>query len=49
MKPPIKHFTERRILQGIEICLNHFPEEIQEKGRETKIDLWYSRKPTAFH
>jgi hypothetical protein len=35
--------------KGIEICLNHFPEEIQEKGKETKIYLWYSRKPTAFH
>jgi hypothetical protein len=49
MKPPIKHFTERRILQGIEIRLNHFPEEMQEEGKETEIDLWYSRKPTAFH
>ena len=49
MKPPIKHFTERRILQGIEISLNHFPEEIQEKGKETKIYLRYSRKPGAFH
>ena len=39
MKPSIKHFTERRILQGIEICLNHFPEEVQEKRKETKSYL----------
>jgi hypothetical protein len=49
MKPSIKHFSERRILQGIEICLNHFPEEVKEKRKETKMYLWYSRKPTAFH
>jgi hypothetical protein len=44
-----QHFNERRILQSIEICLNHFPEEVQEKRKETKIYPWYSRKLTAFH
>jgi len=37
MKPSIKHFTERRILQGIEICLNHFPEEVQEKEKKQSV------------
>jgi hypothetical protein len=47
MKPSIKHLTVRRILQGIEICLNHFPEEVQKKTGESNRDFGYSGTPMS--
>jgi hypothetical protein len=36
VNPSIKHGAEKRILHGIEIRLDHFPEEVQKEGPETE-------------
>jgi len=32
MNPSIEHRIKRHVFHCIEICLDHFPEEVQEKG-----------------
>ena len=36
MNPSIKHGIERLVLHGVEISLDHFPEEVQEEGGKRK-------------
>ena len=48
VKPAIEHGVKIRILQGVEICLDHLPEEMQEEGRETEAYFWYVKITTFF-
>jgi hypothetical protein len=45
MEPSRNHGIKSRIPQGIEIRMNHLPEEVQEKGQKANTQLWYIKNP----
>ncbi len=48
VNPSVKHRIKRSVLQSIKICLNHFPEEVQEEGQKTESYFRYSKKLPPF-
>lgn len=48
MNPSIKHGIERLVLHGVEISLDHFPEEVQEEGGKRKSYFRDSNKLISF-